>query len=283
MDLTIRRLSMKRTLYEQLKSESTPISISDLNQILDEELAKDPDDIDNELVEFCASLIEKYHLQSHTQEPAKINVCTKAQKKSNQHKKSNKHLSKKITRKLLPFAAILALTMSFSLVICANVFHISIPEGFYEILGNDIRITHENGTADTYAELDPELADSLKQYGFDDVTLPSKIFESNYTLNKLEFSEVDLATNVQFTIETTKIDFDIFITNYEQEDLIPADTTYYDTSEATRISVNNLNVDIVYNSNNDISIIEYKDGNLVYHISCDCSFETAIEYAKTIK
>lgn len=53
------------TLYQLLKNEMHTISITDLNQIVDEELTKEPDEIDTELVEFCLTLIKKYHLSSH--------------------------------------------------------------------------------------------------------------------------------------------------------------------------------------------------------------------------
>lgn len=49
----------KKTLLEILKTEPFSFTLREIEEIMDEELGKSPDDMDTELIDLCADILER--------------------------------------------------------------------------------------------------------------------------------------------------------------------------------------------------------------------------------
>ena len=87
------------TLLEALKKGSASFTLSEIEEMMNEELNKDPEKMDTELIDLCAEILNKAYSEEENEKPNTISVS----------KENNTKKGKKIKfGKILHIAAIVA-------------------------------------------------------------------------------------------------------------------------------------------------------------------------------
>lgn len=243
----------KDTILEILNSESETLMVSDVQNILDEELNKSEEEMDLELIELCLDALES------------------AQAKGG----NGKRVRMKITKVLIA-AVIFVLLVALTIPVCAKYFNINVPNGIVEFYGDhfDVDISGNEYVDDILVE--------LEKNGVKDAVLPKIVFEKETKLFNFSSMSQDGNTTYIFNLENKSIEGRIGIQKYNSEYHFQSiqDKRVFDYSQIEMISVNNVEVIIYYN--NTKSYIEYTFNNTEYNISLNCDFETAYQIAQTI-
>ena len=129
------------TLLETLKSKSITLKIEDIEAIMDEELSKDPKEMDTDLIDLCVNAIN----ESYDEKEASMNegICKIPSKKN-------------IWKKILSTAAILTLSIGIAIPVSAHYIDnetlnqiVQYIEDHFSInlsLGNRISTKHSDNT-----------------------------------------------------------------------------------------------------------------------------------------
>lgn len=240
----------KDEFIELLSSESELLTLAEIEAIMDEEMAKDPNEMDLDLIDRCLDALEL------------------AKAKNQQHKRVKLNISKAL-------AAAIAVVLVFVLTIpaCAKYFHANVPNGVVEFYGEcfNVDIDNDNSVNDIEAK--------LRKDGIENPILPRIIYEldteiSNYTFEKS--IDYDMTT---FFFNNEKFNGKVYIQKYKDDCEMqlkkPLEVDNYDMLEVNGISV------LIF-GNNKASHIEYTINNVEYSFTLNCSFNTALEIAKTI-
>lgn len=261
----------KITFYDILNTEPFKFTLREIEEMMDEELSKDPDEIDTEFISICADVINR----AHAEEDKRI-------------EQEEKLKAKKIkARRVLLIAAILILVLSLSLSASAKFFNIDASEKVVRFINNhfDVNLGNANGEADNYTDNGLELINDLEEKGFENILLPAALISEDYstkiTIRSLE--DVERAT-IGFKCNSTGISGTINITKYaKSDDLFSVGQGSVPDSyeQVKQVFVNGMNV-LIFNYDTD-SVIYYIEKDIEYHITINCDFESAIEIAETIK
>ena len=257
----------KITLLEILKTEPFSFTLREIEEIMDEELSKTPDEMDTELIDICADILDKEY------------------SKENAESKSNNQKVKKFKAgKVLLIAAILIIILGLSLSASAKFLNIDASEKVVKFVNSHFHIDLGNANADSNDDYESsiELINTLNEYGFENVVLPDALISEDYSIKIDIFSleNIEKAT-IYFKSNTTDIRGSIIITMYTNNNLaIGQGKMDYSYDQVKQILVNSMDVLIF---NNDLnSMIYYVDKNIEYHIDIDCNFDSAVEIAESI-
>lgn len=254
----------KKVLLEILKSKPMTFTAEEIYEIMNEELNKDPSEMDTDLVDLCADILDGGNDDA---ESAKEVMTGKKVKK---------------IRKVFLAAAIILL----SAAIAVPAFGRHTAEGSYEGIikyyPTYYKVNLRNYNA---APVQFDLFEEYEKGGLENLHLPKELLKKKY-LKDVKFStQTDFKNiSVSFNKEDSEIIGVIDMTEYGEKVRfalynleIPAD--FY------KIKLLQRDDTIILVDNNDkTTCIFYVIGNTSYSISLDnCSFEEGIEIAKTIK
>lgn len=269
---------MNNSLYQKLKNEVTSVSLKEIEQILDEELQKDIDEIDTELVELCVNLLT---LQENSLYVQNIIPSTPS--------KNRRIHSAKLKKKLLLVAATVTLLCT-SLISGAKGQSIKYSSGITDPPedSSPLRIYHSPGesSAEHLSELSAEKKDSplgslLYQNGFHSFTLPQFLFIQDVEILKQYFYSSDLCISAEIHLNYQGQIIRITINQYASPEIFTITDDYYNASQSTKIEKDNITLDVVHHDCSNESILAYSSCLKVYRISfLDCSYEDALSYAE---
>lgn len=244
----------KDTILEILNSESETLLVSDVRNILDEELNKPEDEMDLDLIELCMDAIESAQAKQSTKKRVRIRFT-----------------------KALIAAVIFALLVGLTIPVCAKYFNINVPNGIVEFYGDHFDV---DISGNEYVD---DIAVELEKNGIEDVVLPEFVFIKDTKNYNFDTQKDDGCKTVIFSTQSNntigKITIRKLDGNYVLED-------YQDKIESSienleLICVNNINI-LVYSIENS-SYIEYNYKNNIYSIALlDCDYNTACQIAQTI-
>ncbi|MCH5170579.1 MAG: DUF4367 domain-containing protein [Oscillospiraceae bacterium] len=260
----------KITLLEILKTEPFSFTLREIEEIMDEELSKTPDEMDTELIDICADILDKEY------------------SKENAEPKANNQKAKKFkVGKVLLIAAILIVILGLSLSASAKFLNIDASEKVVKFVNNHFHVDlgNENTDEGNYSSNGLELISDLNDYGFENITLPNALLSEEYStkinINSLE--NIERAT-VAFKSNSTNINGSIYITMHRNnnDSFAIGQSSVSDLyNQVKQISVNG--IDLLIFSDNTTSLIFYIDKNIEYRIDINCDFDSAVEIAETIK
>lgn len=259
----------KITFYDILNTEPFKFTLREIEEMMDEELSKDPDEMDTDFIDICADVINR----AHAEEDKRI-------------EQEEKLKAKKIkARRVLLIAAILILVLSLSLSASAKFFNIDASEKVVRFINNHFDVNLGNANADDYTDNGLELIKNLQENGFENVILPAALINEDYstkiTIRRLE--NIDKAT-VLFKSNSTNISGTINITKHisNHDNFAIGRRSVIDSyNQVKQIFVNG--IDVLVFSDETTSYIYYIDKNIEYDISINCDFDSAVEIAETIK
>ncbi len=251
-----------------LLDDSVLMSKQELEEIIEDELLKSESEMDADLIEYCLDNIKKLELSEESNKKEEI--------------KKVFVVNPKIWRVLVAMSVILVFAVTASAV------YFNIPENIAQLInGNaelDFNLENADTTADGYALLETDLAKELESFGITPVTFPEALVSDECKILKTENLTVDKAISLDAHIN---FEYKGLLGGVLIEQFMPVGSewtgsnTVMDVKSATMINVNGLDV-LVFEQEENCSI-EYRNNLTHYYFYIECDFETAKEFAKTIK
>lgn len=264
-----------KDLIQILKSEPLKFTYDEIEQMMDEELEKDPAEMDTDFIDLCANV---------------LNQAIEANKENESNNKSNnkKHIKIRIL-KIAAIAAILAITIGIAVPVAAKYVDNDTSDKIVQFYEDHFSINLKDGETDAYKHSDENinLISKLNKSGFDNIILPNALLADDYTY------DVDIVENNNDLI-TAVIDFNnqdknqlirVIITNHKNgiNTILNNDiqvTSEYDS--AKQLNINGIDVLIFGNKTN--SSILYIDNDTEYDIALNnYNFDSAVEIAESIE
>lgn len=260
----------KITLLEMLKTKPFSFTVREIEEILDEELNKSPDEMDTELVDICVDVLDKAYSEEN-----------------GGSKPKNQKVKKFKVGKVLLAAAIVILVLSLSFSVSAKFLNIDASEKIVQFINNhfNVNLGNANTDSDDYTGNSLELINDLKEKGFENIVLPSALISEDYSvkITTRSLENVEKAS-IAFNSNSSEINGTIIITNYtnSNDNFAIGQRLVVDAyNQVKQIFVNGL--DVIVFSDETNSYIYYIDKNVEYDISINCDFDSAVEIAETIQ
>lgn len=271
------------TLLETLKSDSMSFTLSEIEEMMNEELNKDPNEMDTDLVDICADIINKAYAQ--TKEVAS-DILTNP-KDTVPAQKENKRKRIKFGKILLA-AAIIAIICVIAVSINAKYVHMEASDNIVRFFENHFNVNLRNGETDAQEHSDPnnELVHQIQAFGIDNVILPAELLSDQYKTD-ITFTNDDAFYNtveICFESKNEDISGNVVIDKHKTDDtlfIIGQGQMAEQFNTVKQITVNGMDV-LVFGSDTRC-FIDYIDNETEYTISVECTFEQAIEIAESLK
>lgn len=248
----------KKFFAEILKTDLLRLSKSEIEAIMDEELNKDPEVIDTELIDLCLEALE-----GQSAEVKDDNV---------------RSFKKKITlKKALFIAAVIAMLLLSTLSISAD--YINIDTFNRIVFYKDGRLQEEYVIAETNGD--------SKFYDIEEAPFPQELLAENYENRKENYkNERDYE---EYTVEFSNVKSNAF-GYYECVERKYENSKYYGNTvfdpafnNVEEFKVGNIDVLLFTSYDNEV-IIKYNYGNLECRIDLfNCSHKEAVKIIKSIK
>lgn len=142
----------KDTLLELLKSKSMTFTFEEIQDMMDEELNKDPNEMDTDLVDLCADIIEKAYY--------------KTEQGITEHSNSDERDNNKRIKftKILLIAAVIVAISSITIPVCAKYINSDASEKIIQFYSDHFKINLRSGdtNAINHTNGDVDLVKSIK-------------------------------------------------------------------------------------------------------------------------
>lgn len=253
----------KQDLKKMIFSNTSNLSKEEIKTLIDKELTKNPEVVDTDYIDLCFEL---------------MSICEKSE---------NNVVSIKprfIKKPIMVAAVIMVLCIS---LISVSAIYFNIPERIAQLVnGNaELQFPMENAdtTADGYALLETDLAKELESFGITPVTFPEALVGKNCKITKVENTTIDenISLNADIYFSYNEFEGNITITQFKPYDTMTGIGSVNDIKAGEIININGMDV-LVFKQNEQTTIM-YIDGLTYYDIDLHCDFETAKEFAQTIK
>lgn len=271
----------KETLIKILSEKSMPFSEKEINEMLDAELEKAPEEMDTDFVNLCLDVLNGKYGEGYYAEDDNSNNSngqhsrTKSEKENDETK--NKKRKIKFGRILL-IAAIIAVVLACSITAGAKFVQINASEDTVSYDGDhfsiDLNTTNQEDTVD-------DIVETLIIDGVKNVILPGAILSDEYVISG--YSNDGSNVNFDFKSNKTNIYGTLNINIYDKEydfssGEFDAGDKYYSVEE---INVNDIKVLVL--ESNDSSLIVYGYSNMEYSVMLNnCDSQQIEKIAKTI-
>lgn len=265
----------RETLLKIINIGSLPLSLEEIEKIMDEEMEKDPNEMDAALIELCADILEKAYFENGKPE-------TSVESEKDKRKRI------KLIRVLI-LAAIILILFSIAIPACAKYINSDVSDKIVKFYSDhfEIYLRGENNEAINYSDKNSNIIKLLNEKGIENVILPAELLKEEYVKEIIHFDENELyiTTTVDFENETNEINGQIVITKHKTDNtefMVGQNRITGGYSSVKQISLNGMDI-LVFN-NNKKSYITYIDNDCEYNIEFYSSnFDLVIEIAKTIK
>ena len=251
-----------------LLDDSVLMSKQELEEIIENELNKSESEMDADLIEYCLDNIKKLQLSEE----------------SNKKEESKKvfFINAKMWRVLV------AMSVVFVFAITASAVYFNIPENIAQLIEGNAETNFVSDDADAngyggYALPETDLVKELESFGISPVTFPEAMVSDECKIIKIENLTVDedvsRIVNINFVYKNYSGLMIVMKTNADTEWSGSSTIMGYESGEM--ININGL--DILVFEQEENCTIEYKNSLTKYTFYIECDFETAKEFAMTIK
>ena len=284
-----------------LSAHGRPFTIEDIQELMDEELEKSPEEMDTEAIDLCASILgmgvpdEPYFTVEEIKKVfEEIDAQAAAEgwnpedpiddfeeEKPTKFKKTAKV---KVSR-ILWAAAMLSFIFAIGIPVSAKIFDTGASDKVLEFYKDHFRIDlRMDDEAKAAVSSEGDILDKLIEDSMGSLTLPEVLRSEDYKKTyEIEQDEYITTICVYLKNPIENITGNIMVTQYKDSSKIAKDYTnisdMYDNFKM--ISLGNMN--IVIFGDKEKSYIRYIDGAEDYCIALNCDFETAVSIADSIK
>lgn len=255
---------MKHTdLKKALIEKPIKFSLKEIQEIMDEELNKEPEDMDTKLVDFCAEILESELKKSKNKKPTRIKL-----------------------KKFFIAAAVIVVLVSIAVPVTASYMNFYKNSDVLVEYNDSCVINLNNGanSAENYLSEEHFLVKKLKENNFENIVLPSDLTD----VDDLDYFIVDKNEKTVFARADFNFHDDIFcsiIINRANNQSVAQDLGIIEATTVFKQKkiINKNGMDIVVYTHKNNSAIMYKDKDTVYHINLqNCNFKQAVEIAEKI-
>lgn len=246
----------KETFMAILEEDSMILTEKQLWEMIDEELAKDPSEMDTDLVDLCLDALDG---KFDDEEIRQLN--------------SRKRLR---PGKILLVAAVIVLILGISLPVCAKHLNLNTGEGVVNYTGDyfKVNMTSSQNSVDVLSKLESENINAV---------IPNELLKSECVFDNYQIDESNADCKVyyvEFEIKETK--GSITINNYvdDYDFLIGKNLADEDFENFEQITKNGIEV-LVF-GDKETSYIYYIVDNIEYSIVLVCDYSTAYNIAETL-
>lgn len=262
-------------LLKAFEAGSMPLTLEEIEMIMDEEMAKDPSEMDGDLVELCLDILTK----------ATAGNKEKCEPEKNEELKGKKKIKFK---KIFMFAAIIVILLGLAIPVCAKYIHSEASDDVVRYNTNhfEIDLSAENNEAVNYSDENVDIIKALNDKGIENVILPSELLKEEYVKSISYINEDGDYFYIEISFEniTNRISGYIGITKHntnETDFSIGQGNSHREYDSVKQLSLNG--VDVLVFSNKEKSYIIYYDKNLEYEIHINnCDFKLSVEIAQTL-
>lgn len=266
----------RETLLKILDIGSLPLSLDEIEKIMDEEMEKDPDEMDGELIEMCADILEKAYFDNGKPE-------TSVEPEKDKRKTRIKLI------KVLVLAAIILILFSIAIPACAKYIKSDVSDKIVKFYSDhfEIDLRGENNDAVNYSDESNDIIKLLNEKGIENVILPAEILKEEYVKEITHFDENEdyISATVDFKNKSNGFKGRIGIIKHSTNKtgfIIGQNYISGGYDSIKQISLNGM--DILVFGNNKESYIEYIDNDIKYQVHIfNCDFNLAAEIAKTLE
>lgn len=267
----------KDTLLQTLKKDSASFKLSEIEEMMNEELNKDPNEMDTELVDLCSEILESAYFERSEN---KYDLDTNDSK--------NLKKSKKIKfGKLFMIAAVIIIIFAIAIPVGAKFIHTDASDSIVQFFNNHFHINLKNSNTNSLNDSESELIKNIQTTGIENVILPTEFLTDNYSteITRIDKNESFNTVEIDFNNKNQDISGYISIVKYKSEDsmfLLGQGDLSEEYDSVKQITVNNM--DILIFSGSIGCYIKYVNNDTEYDIVLDkgCTFEQAIEIAESI-
>lgn len=270
------------TLLKTLKSNSMTFTISEIQEMMDEELNKNPEEMDTELIDLCADILDRAYFDTEEE--------TVTQENENIQSNENiKTRSKRIKfSKVLSIAAVFIVVASIAIPVSARYVHNEASDKIVQFFNNHFKIDLRSGNknAINHSNENIDLVKILNEAGFESIILPNDLLKNNYSKDDIVISNDEnyLSAEIDFEIDDN-INGYIGIIRHKTnltEFIVGQDDIGNQYDSVKQITTNGM--DILVFSNDENSFINYVDNNIEYSIHLNnCNFDSAVKIAESLK
>ena len=254
------------TLKEVLKVNFLSFSKEEIENIMEEELEKAPEEMDTELIDMCLDI-----LMGEPNEKADEDLAASPAVSDKKAKRIN-------FKKGILVAAIITLLLSIAIPVSANVFNIDVPENILKLYGKffDLDFEREIQNKDLFI--------ILSEHELNDIILPLYLYD-HCEASGFEKVKDDFVTQVHFNFLDKENDISGWVrldSMGNEMDFLNGEMLFNGLyEEVKQLTVNG--IDVVVFSENDDCFIVYSVNNVEYHIVVKgVSFNKAVEIASTL-
>ncbi|MBD5083479.1 MAG: hypothetical protein HDT34_04955 [Clostridiales bacterium] len=261
----------REDLNKLLKAKPLTFTYAEIEQMMDEEMAKDPEEMDTEFVDLCVEVLSKA-------------ISEEAEKDTEQKTKRTK--IKLI--KIIAIAAVIVVILGMAVTASAKYVYNDTSNKIVKFCEDHFSINLRNANTNEDMQLNnsADLITKLEESGFENVMLPTALLTDEYTYS-VEIIENNEFTSAYLHFQNKSDDSLIYatITKHKNDINKFLDTELQMTSKydsAKQLSLNGIDVFVFGNKNT--STITYIINSIDYDIELtDYSFDSTIEIAESIK
>lgn len=287
-----------KAILKALQASSARIPLDEVEKIMDRELQKSPEQMDDELIDLCMDILEKGYAEQD-QELQKgseqmddertdfhMDIPDKGDAEQDRKQTNQKRRGRKVCR-ILAVAAILLLTAAVAVPVAAKFFHTNASDKIVQFYSDHFHIDLRQGetTARHYSDTDAELIQELQKRGFENIILPEELLKYDHA------DDIFMQNNEHFTSATidiedveSKINGAITITQYDKATSSSAGDAQISSKYTSVEQINVNGLDVIVFANDEEAFIRYLDEHTEYVITVvNCDIDSAMKIANSIK
>lgn len=246
----------KETFMAILEEDSMIFTEKELWEMIDEELAKDPSEMDTDLVDLCLDALDG---KFDDEEIERINTRKRLR-----------------PGKILLVAAVIVLILGISLPVCAKHLNLNTGEGVVHYTGDhfNVNMVSSQNSVDVLSQLENEDINAV---------IPNELLKSEYVYDnyQVDYKNSNYKTYyVEF--EDKKLNGSIKITCYSDDSTFAIGKNLADEDFENFEQISKNGNDILVFGDKETSYIYYIIDNTEYNILLECDYSTACNIAKTL-
>lgn len=246
----------KETFLAILKEDSMILTEKQLWEMIDEELAKDPSEMDTDLVDLCLDALDG---KFDDEEIRQLNSGKKRIKLS----------------KVLLIAAVIVLILGTTVSVCAKRINVNAKDGVVNYKGShfDVDMDSSQNSVDVLSQLEDENVNAV---------IPNELLKSEYVFYDYRVNEQNFYKSYAVNFENKDINGTVTLNCYEENYKFANGKTFADDEIENFEQITKNDMEILVFGDDETSSIYYIVNNIEYSIILNCDYSTAYNIAQTL-
>lgn len=246
----------KETFMAILEEDSMIFTEKELWEMIDEELAKDPSEMDTDLVDLCLDALDG---KFDDEEIERINTRKRLR-----------------PGKILLVAAVIVLILGISLPVCAKHLNLNTGEGVVHYTGDhfNVNMVSSQNSVDVLSQLENEDVNAV---------IPNELLKSGYSFDNYQIDTANPDCKVYYVeFEDKKLNGSIKMSCYSDDCVFAIGKNLADEDFENFEQISKNGIDILVFGDKETSYIYYVVDNIEYSIVLVCDYSTAYNIAETL-